>query len=44
MKTQVYKIEPGRAGANRSDAGSILVVVSVGAVIFFFLLGSLSSL
>jgi hypothetical protein len=42
MKTQAYKLEKSRRGTHRGDAGSILVVIYIGTIIFFFLLGALS--
>jgi len=44
MKTLANKFKSGGSGAHRGDAGSILVVVYLGIVVFFFLFGSLSFL
>jgi hypothetical protein len=44
MKTQKYKLETGKSGAYRGDAGGILIVVYTGIIIFCSLLGSLSFL
>jgi hypothetical protein len=44
MKTKVYKLETGRGGIYRGDAGIILIVVYVSVILSFFLLGSLSFL
>ncbi|MBU1568137.1 MAG: hypothetical protein KJ630_21255 [Proteobacteria bacterium] len=43
MKSKAYKFETSESKAYRGDAGSILIVVYIGVIIFFFMLGTLST-